>query len=64
MKLSVNKEKLTGLWARNYATILQVLILKFSFGLRNFEKWAPDLLLSCTGHQILQIKSTFEVFFA
>ena len=32
MKLSVNKEKVTGLWARNYATILQVLILKFAFG--------------------------------
>ena len=31
MKLSVNKEKVTGLWARNYATILQVLILKFAF---------------------------------
>ena len=31
MKLSVNKAKLTGFWARNYATIQQVLILEFSF---------------------------------
>ena len=31
MKLSVNEAKLTGFWARNYATIQQVLILKFSF---------------------------------
>ena len=32
MKVSVNEAKLTGLWARNYATIQQVLILKFAFG--------------------------------
>ena len=32
MKLSVNEEKLTGLWARNWTTIQQVLILKFAFG--------------------------------
>ena len=32
MKLLVNKAKLTGLWARNCATIQQVLILKFAFG--------------------------------
>ena len=31
MKLSVNEAKLTGLWARNFATIQQVLILKFAF---------------------------------
>ena len=31
MKLSVNEAKLTGFWARNYATIQQVLILEFSF---------------------------------
>ena len=31
MKLSVNKAKLTGLWARNCATIQLVLILKFTF---------------------------------
>jgi len=29
----LNKAKLTDLWVRNYATILQVLILKFEFGL-------------------------------
>ena len=33
MALSVNEEKLIGLWARNCAlTIQQVLILKFAFG--------------------------------
>ena len=31
MKLLVNKGKLTGLWAGNYATIQQVLISKFAF---------------------------------
>jgi len=30
-KLSVNEEKLTGLWARNCATVQQVLFLKFAF---------------------------------
>ena len=58
MKLSVNKEKVTGLWARNYATILQVLILKFAFGPGKFPG------LSKNSKQILQIKSTFEVFCA
>ena len=32
MKLSVNEAKLSGLWARNCATIQQVLILKYAFG--------------------------------
>ena len=32
MKLLVNDAKLTGLWARNLATIQQVLILTFAFG--------------------------------
>ena len=36
MNLSVNEEKLTGLWARNCATIQQVLILKFVFGPEKF----------------------------
>ena len=31
MKLSVNEEKLAGLWARNCATIQQVSILKLAF---------------------------------
>ena len=31
MKLSVNEAKLTGLWARNCATIQLVWILKFAF---------------------------------
>ena len=33
MTLSVNEAKLTGLWAMNYTTIQQVLILKFEFGI-------------------------------
>ena len=39
MDLSVNEEKLTGVWARNCDTIQQVLILKFAFGPEKF----PDL---------------------
>ena len=35
MKLSVNETKLTGLWARNYASIQQVWILKFVFWSEN-----------------------------
>ena len=36
MKLSVNETKLNGLWARNCATIQQVVILKFAFAPENF----------------------------
>ena len=36
MKLSDNEAKLTGLSARNCATIQQVLILKFAFGPKSF----------------------------
>ena len=37
MKLSVNNEaKLTGLWARNSATVQKVWILKFAFGTEKF----------------------------
>ena len=36
-KLSVNEAKSTGLWARNYATIQQGLILKFAFGPKSFR---------------------------
>ena len=32
MKLSVNKAKLTGFWARNHATIQLIWILKFALG--------------------------------
>ena len=32
MKLAVKEAKLTVLWARNCATVQQVLILKFAFG--------------------------------
>ena len=38
MKLPVNEAKLTSLWARNFATIQQVLILKFAF--RSERYWA------------------------
>ena len=45
MKLSVNEAKLTGLWARNCATIQQALISKFAFRARKvigtFETRAP-----------------------
>ena len=41
MKVSVNKAKLNGLWARNCATIQQVLISKFAFGPEKKKK-APD----------------------
>jgi len=36
MKLSFNEAKWTGFWARNCATIQQVLILKFVFGPEKF----------------------------
>ena len=36
MKLSVKEAKLTGLWARNCATIQQVLILKSTSGPEKF----------------------------
>ena len=32
MKLAVNEANMTVLWARNCATVQQVLILKFAFG--------------------------------
>ena len=32
MKLPVNEAKLPDLWARNFATIQQMFILKFAFG--------------------------------
>ena len=38
MKLPVNEAKLTSLWARNFATIQQVLIFKFAF--RSERYWA------------------------
>ena len=37
MKLSVIEEKLAGSWARNCATIQQVWILKFAFGIEKFK---------------------------
>ena len=49
MELSVYEAKLTGLWARNYATIQQVLISKFAFVrekvTKSFEKGAPEVNL-------------------
>ena len=45
MKLPVNEAKLTGFWARNCATIQQVLVLKFAFKpeklLGLFKKFNP-----------------------
>ena len=38
IKLSVNEAKLTGLWARNCATIQQILILNLPSGPKSF--WA------------------------
>ena len=56
---------LASLWARNYATILQVLILKFAFGPGKFPELLKNRpLISYMGHLILRIKSTFEVFCA
>ena len=56
MKLSVNEAKFAGLWARNCATIQQVLILKFAFkvwtrkGTGPFGKRAP-------GNEVLSFSS-------
>ena len=44
-KLSFKEIKLTGLWARNCATIQQVVILKFAIGPQKFPG------LSRNGHQ-------------
>ena len=41
MKLAVNEAKLTVLWARNCATVQQVLILKVA---GSFEKRAPGVI--------------------
>ena len=41
-KLSVNEAKLTGLWARNCATITKVLILKFTFGPEKFPGFSRN----------------------
>ena len=53
MKLSVNEAKLIDLWARNCATIQQVLILKFAFGPEKFFlKRAPGPSLeTCRLHE-------------
>ena len=42
MKLSVNKAKLTGLWARNCTTIQQVLFLKIAFGPEKFPRFSGN----------------------
>ena len=47
MKLSVNEAKLTGLWARNFATIQQVLILKFAFRSEKFPGLSRNEPLDC-----------------
>ena len=42
MKLSVDEEKLTGLWARNCPTIQQVLALTYAFGLEKFPGFSRN----------------------
>ena len=42
MKLSVNEAKLTGLWARNCASIQQILTLKFALGPEKFSSLAGN----------------------
>ena len=68
MKLSVNEAKLTGLWARNCATIQLVLILKFAFGPEKFpglsrnrplESNAPRPLMH--SHQYKRYKGVFQL---
>ena len=54
MKLSVNEAKLTGLWARNCATIQKVLIWNFAFG----HKKLPVL----SRNRPLATKFAFSVF--
>ena len=53
MKLSVSEAKLTGLWARNFATIQQVLILKFAFGSEKFSGLSRNESLDC--HREMQL---------
>ena len=45
MKLLVNEAKLTGLWTRNWATILTGYDLKFALVFGLFEKQAPGQLI-------------------
>ena len=42
MKLSVNEAKLTGLWARNCASLQQILTLKFALGPEKFPSLARN----------------------
>ena len=48
MKLYVNEAKLTGLWARNCATIQLVLILKLAFGPENLPGLRRNEPQKCT----------------
>ena len=59
MKLSIiNGAKLTGLWARNFATIQQVLILKFAFGPETFPGLSKNEPLA-TLVQFVEVKENF-----
>ena len=74
IKLSVNEAKLTGLCARNCATIQQVLILKFAFGpksYRAFRETGPsktlantpaECYLSFCGSYVLGIPAAVSLF--
>ena len=65
MKLSVNKEKLTGLSQElcYYSTGFDFKIC-FWACFKDFRKTGPQSPALLYGSQILQIKSTFEVFCA
>ena len=52
MDLSVNEEKLTGVWARNCDTIQQVFILKFAFGPEKFPGLSRNGLLGLIMHAL------------
>ena len=53
MKLSVKEAKLTGLWATNFATIQQVLILKFAFRSEKFPGLSRNEPQDC--HREMQL---------
>ena len=62
IKLSVNKAKLASLWARNCATIQQVLILKFSFGSEMFPGLSRNGPRTCHSQHCCLISLYFSRF--
>ena len=61
MNLSVNEEKLTGVWARNYDTIQQVLILKFAFGPEKFPGLSRNGSLGLIVHALATAGSLMTI---